>query len=230
MSFVAVATACARTPGTEQPSPSTASSDAQQEIGQPPKNDGLVYPGDTGSDAVHELHRRWAEHLSRLPPGERGRPAALDSFSWIVGRWNAVARSFEVDAADRRGMVEAGRGEAVISFTPDEQWLRIEGLLGPKWFNARYFGFDRAAKRYVFHEITGPGVVYLSPLTSAGWKEGRMVFGPAKMVYYGFPLMQRMTLIRNSPDQFRIVFEDELPDGNFVVGGDVLYTRLATRD
>lgn len=227
ISCVGLATGCATTPNTPQPSPSTAASEAQQGIGQFPKNDGLLYPGDVGTEAVRELHRQWTEHLSKLPPEEERRPAALESFTWMVGRWNAVARNFEADATDKRRMTEAGRGTAIVSFTPDEHWLRIEGLLGPDWFNARYFGFDRAAKRYVFNEITGPGVVYLTPLTSAGWKEGRLVFGPAKMLYYGLPLVERMTLIRNSPDQFRIVFEDQLPDGAFVVAGDVLYTRFA---
>jgi hypothetical protein len=143
----------------------------------------------------------------------------------MLGSWNALARSFEADATNRRAITEGGRGPATISFTPDQHWLRVEGLLRPNWFNARYFGFDRAAKRYVFHEITGPGVVYLTPLTSAGWKEDRMVFGPAKFLYYGMPSTVRMTLIRSSPDQFRTVFEDQLPNGTFVVAGDILYSR-----
>jgi hypothetical protein len=224
ISFVSLTTGCTAIPNAQQPSRS-ASSNAKDVMGQFPMDDGLAYPGDPGTEAVREFNRQWAEHVSKLPPEEQGRPSALESFSWMVGHWTALARNFEADATNRRAMTEGGRGPANVSFTPDQHWLRIEGLLRPNWFNARYFGFDRAAKRYVFHEITGPGVVYLTPLTSAGWKEGRMVFGPAKMLYYRMPSTVRMTLIRNSSDQFRTVFEDQLPDGTFVVSGDILYTR-----
>jgi hypothetical protein len=222
---VGLTAACATSSRGQQTSTVTGSSSAQRPGGPPVKDDGLLYPGDIGTQAVREFYRRWEEHTSKLPPREQGRPAALGSFEWMVGQWNAVARNFEADATDERRMTEAGRGPAIISFTPDERWLRIESLLRPNWFNARYFGFDRAAKHYVFQEITGPGVVYLTPITSAGWTGDRMVFGPTKMLYYGLPLTERLTLIRNSPDQFRIVFEDQLPDGTFIAGGDILYTR-----
>jgi hypothetical protein len=225
LAWVGLTSACATNQKAQQPDIVSASAEGRQEIEPFAKNDGLVYPGDHGTETVREHYRQWDEHFAKLPPREQGRPAALASFAWMVGHWDAVARNFEADATDERGMTENGRGPAIISFTPDERWLRIESLLRPNWFNARYFGFDRAAKHYVFQEITGPGVVYLTPITSAGWTGERMVFGPTKMLYYGLPLTERITLIRNSPDQFRIVFEDQLPDGTFIAVGDVLYTR-----
>ncbi|MBW3569625.1 MAG: DUF4440 domain-containing protein [Gemmatimonadetes bacterium] len=175
---------------------------------------------------MSELYRRWGEHVSKLPPAEEGRPKALESFAWMQGEWQAVARDYEADAEKGRGIFEAGRGPATVGFTPDQRWLRIESELRPNWLNVRYIGYDRAARQFVLHEITSPGQVFVSPMRSAGWGGDRVIFGPADLLFYGLPLTDRITFVRQGNDAFRVVVEARLPDGTLMAVDDMVYTRV----
>lgn len=193
-----------------------------------PADDGFVYPGQPGSEGVVEFYRRWAAHSDSLPPAEPGRPTALESFAWMVGRWRVVARDYDFEPARGGRIVELGRGTAAVSFSPDARWLRIESTL-PGRDNLKYIGWDRAARALVLQEISSPGITYAAPIRSAGWRGDRVAFGPVTMTYYGADYTDRITLVKQGRDAFRIVVESRLASGRFVAMDDLVYTREPDR-
>jgi hypothetical protein len=223
---VALLLACAATPslaGWAQPRAS------ERKVEPFPRNDGFVYPGDPGTEMMGDYYRRWAEHVAKLPPAQQGMPPALESLAWMVGRWQAVSRDYERDPAKGHGMFEIGRGPTSIDFTPDQRWLHIQSELRPDRSNARYIGYDRAERQFVFQEIAAPGIVYLTPTRSHGWRRDRMTFGPTSLLYYGLSLTDRITIVRVDNDQFRIVVEGRLPNGTFMAVDDIVYKRVSGR-
>jgi hypothetical protein len=189
-----------------------------------PQDDGFVYPGQPGSTGVGEYYRRWAEHVAALPAPTEGRPAALRAFEWMTGRWTVVARDYDFSPGSPGRIVEVGRGSATVAFTPDERWLRIESTLTDR-VDLKFIGFNRAARQLVLQQVVAPGITYPEPVRSPGWRGERITFGPAPMVHYGARYTDRITVVREGPDAFRVVVEGDVGGGRFVAMDDLVFSR-----
>lgn len=188
--------------------------------------DGFTYPGDRGTEAATARYQaRWERHVAALPKAPEGIAPPLRDFAWMVGRWTAVVRDYEDDAAKGRGILDLARGTAEIAFVPGGKWLRIETDV-PGFYSVRYLGWDRVARRIVLRDVGSPGAEYRQRPVSAGWKGDRAVFGPARLTYYGLELTDRLTFLREAPDRLRIVTEGRLAEGRWVAFDDTVFTRV----
>lgn len=191
-----------------------------------PRGDGFRYPGDSGTAAMARYYRAWDARVASLPPTEPGRPAALADLAWMEGEWRTTARDFEADPRKGRGIVEIAHGTTHIAFTADQRWLRIESDLTDRYF-ARFIGWNRLSRRYVMQEISSPGLVYRAPVEAPPGHGGRVTFGPTRQTYYGLPLNDRITIVRQDDCAFRIVVEGRLADGGFMAVDDMVYARIS---
>ena len=189
-----------------------------------PEHDGFVYPGRPGSEGIAELNRGFDSFSAGLPPRVKG--AGAKEVAWMEGRWQVAVRDYVYEPPAPGHIATLGRGAAVISFAPEQKWLRIETDV-PRWSAARFLGYDSVAKGWVWQEVLAPGVDRGPPATGKGWADGRLVLGPVAMNFHGFRNTGRVTLVREGDDRFRIVSEVRLSGDRYVAVDDTVFTRAA---
>jgi hypothetical protein len=185
-----------------------------------PRGDGFVYPGQPGSEGIESFERAYESWNRALPAPAADSPLERE-FGWLAGRWSVEARDFEADGS---GIVRVGAGRAEASIVGDGRWVRLEARAG-RFMWIYHVGYDRLRRRYVLHGMLAPGVGPTEPAFSPGWQSERIRFGPYAVDARGLRLRDRLTLVRQSRDGFRLVTEAVLPNGRIVAVDDLIFTR-----
>jgi hypothetical protein len=150
----------------------------------------------------------------------------MSGIAWMIGAWTARPRDFPSTMTDPATAEAAPASPATIAWTPGKRWLRIAFVAQPygaEW--TYYLGHDPVGRRWLLTYLSTPALVFERPMTAAGWAGDRLTFEPATADYRGFRDVQRLVIVRDGPDTFRVVTEVRMPSGAFVAMDDVLFTR-----
>ena len=187
-----------------------------------PENDGLVYPGQPGSEGIAEYYKLFEKRGPRRPAG---RLPAYRKVEWMAGRWKTSLRDYEYRPPAPGQILELATGTADIEFTPDDWWLKLDAR-SPGRNDLFLLGYDDVTRRWILYQLGRPGRAYGSALVAPDWTGDRITFGPADLVTAsGLKLTDRVTIVRDGDDRFRIVTEALLPTGRFVAVHDRVFTR-----
>ena len=187
-----------------------------------PLQDGFVYPGQPGSEGIAGYSEGFTKPGRKRPPG---RLPAYRQVDWMAGRWKVSLRDYDYRPPAPGLIREIATGTGAIEFTPDDWWLKFEVRV-PGRNDLLLLGYDDAAGRWVLHRIGKPGRAYGAALLAPDWRGDRMTFEPVELVTAsGRRLTDRLTLVRDGDDRFRIVTEALLPSGRFVAVHHIEFTR-----
>ncbi|HWA02231.1 MAG TPA: DUF1579 family protein [Rhizomicrobium sp.] len=155
------------------------------------------------------LYDRVASRLKNDPALARqlGHPARqMADVSWMIGTWDIATT------------VEAVRGHAAEKGTS-----RVTPLFGGVWLEIRdtypggnqdvsYLGFNPVSKRWV--SVTVDGLGNLVTNTSAGWKDGRLVF-VGDVIAVGERATLRQVITKKSENSYSITNEERMKGGHW---------------
>lgn len=191
-----------------------------------PVGDGFVYPGQPGSEGISTYYKMLGAPAPRRPAGRLPEYAQV---AWLVGRWTVDLRDYDYTPPGAGHIQQVASGTADIAFTSDQWWIQIDITL-PNSKDLWFLGYDYAAGRWVLHKVGKPGGAYNSAVFATAWKADRITFEPTELINgSGVKLFDRLTIVREAADRFRIVTEAQMPTGRFVAVHDRLFTRTSTR-
>jgi len=147
-------------------------------------------------------------------------PAAeMSELQWMIGRWKVESRVLTPKPQEK-----ADRGESVVEPAIGGTWLQIRDTYKDRVEDLGFMTFNSVTRRWtsVSLDKTGNSVT----VSTDKWDGNRLVFTPDAVEIFGERVALRQTLEKRSANEYRILNEERMPNGEWVALDEYVYTRL----
>ncbi len=168
------------------------------------------------------FYQRLTERLVRDSALARrldARPGELDSLNWLLGSWEVEVRVFATPTTPER----TSRGSGEVALVLGGRWVSFADSYGTGTRDLGFLTIDAVTGQWRSVQLlpTGESVV----TAADAWHDGRLVFTSPGVEIAGIPVTLRQTLERLGPQEYRIVNQEQLPDGSWVGLDEYHYRR-----
>ena len=136
-------------------------------------------------------------------------PLELESVRWMIGHWDIETTVFATPSSPER--VE--RGEGVVSSVMKGFWLQSADSYPHGTQDLGFLTYNRANRMWVSLGIDSAGNAVI--FTASGWSNDRFVFNSPSAEVLGEKVVLRQTLQKIGNDEFLLLNEEQLPNGDW---------------
>jgi hypothetical protein len=173
---------------------------------------GIMKMGPAHGDPDRQVGTFNPEFVKDLPPL---RTARMNEFRWIEGEWTSVNNVPATAASPAYRDVSEGK----FRFCENGAWICMVARDGKE---IPHITYDPFSKQWIYVLMRGA----FGMLRAPGWVDDRIEF-TGLMTMIGVECEWRITWTKISPDEFRLVNEEKLPDGSWVFVDDWEFRRKA---
>jgi hypothetical protein len=167
------------------------------------------------------LYERVADKLAKRPDLEKlGQPPAeLEQVSWMLGEWTVEAKVYATPANPES--VEQGR--CSITKVLGDSWLQLADTYPEGTQDLGFLTYNLVTRRWVSLGLDSLG----NSIATHGerWVSDRLVLTAPGVEIMGEVVTLRQTIVRTGQDEFRLVNEEQRPDGSWVALDEYRYRR-----
>ncbi|MBI4752400.1 MAG: S9 family peptidase [Acidobacteria bacterium] len=169
------------------------------------------------------FYERIAAKLSANPELEKqlGKPAPeMDQLKWLIGTWEITTRVFATQTTSER----TEQGQGTVTPFMDGTWLSLADSYGPNGPDDQGFmSYDPFTKKWISLAIDKSGIVMVT--MADGWKDNRLIFCAPPVEILGVSVQLRQILEKRSETEYRILNEEQLPNGEWVPVDEYIYRK-----